>query len=83
MEKMSRAMEKVKILVGMEVEEDEAGSSSSFLDDFNRECTLSTQQVFFLLSPSPQISESLVLENFGSERLPYIISVKSIVLMRH
>ncbi|PKA66745.1 hypothetical protein AXF42_Ash003400 [Apostasia shenzhenica] len=45
MEKMSRALERAKMLVGMEVDEevpDEA--SSSFFDDFNRQCTLSTKQ---------------------------------------
>ncbi|KAG9457032.1 hypothetical protein H6P81_001540 [Aristolochia fimbriata] len=45
MEKMSRAMERVKILVGMEVEEEEvAEENSSFFDDFDRQCTLSTKQ---------------------------------------
>ncbi|XP_010252318.1 PREDICTED: vesicle transport protein SFT2B [Nelumbo nucifera] len=45
MEKMNQALEKVKILVGMEVDEEEvAQTNSSLLDDFNRECTLSTKQ---------------------------------------
>ncbi|KAH7670784.1 Vesicle transport protein SFT2 protein [Dioscorea alata] len=53
MEKMSRALERAKMLVGMDVDEEaaqEEASSSSFFDDFNRQCTLSTQQsmlVFF------------------------------------
>lgn len=39
-------MEKVKILVGMDVEEEpvEEESSFAFMDDFNRSCTLSYQQ---------------------------------------
>ncbi|KAJ0972924.1 hypothetical protein J5N97_020883 [Dioscorea zingiberensis] len=47
MEKMNRALERAKMLVGMEVDEEagqEETSSSSFFDDFNRQCTLSTQQ---------------------------------------
>ncbi|KAK3027630.1 hypothetical protein RJ639_042619 [Escallonia herrerae] len=46
MEKMNRAMEKVKILVGMEVDDEPAQEESSFafVDDFNRNCTLSTKQ---------------------------------------
>ncbi|XP_058097533.1 uncharacterized protein LOC131242719 isoform X2 [Magnolia sinica] len=53
MEKMNKAMEKMKMLVGIEVEQEEelqSSNMSSFIDDFNRECTLSTQQsmlVFF------------------------------------
>uniref|UniRef100_A0A1D1Z3W7 Vesicle transport protein n=1 Tax=Anthurium amnicola TaxID=1678845 RepID=A0A1D1Z3W7_9ARAE len=48
MEKMSKALEKAKMLVGMEVDEealdDGDGVGSSFFDDFNRQCTLSTKQ---------------------------------------
>ncbi|XP_047318541.1 vesicle transport protein SFT2B-like [Impatiens glandulifera] len=47
MEKMNHAFEKVKILVGMEVEEEEPAqeeSSFAFIDDFNRNCTFSTKQ---------------------------------------
>ncbi|PSR88069.1 Vesicle transport protein like [Actinidia chinensis var. chinensis] len=47
MEKMNQAFEKVKMLVGMEVEEEhppEDESSFAFIDDFNRNCTLSTKQ---------------------------------------
>ncbi|PIA55283.1 hypothetical protein AQUCO_00800182v1 [Aquilegia coerulea] len=47
MDRMHQAMEKVKILVGMEVDEEdvvEEESSMSFMDDFNRNCTLSRQQ---------------------------------------
>ncbi|XP_050205315.1 uncharacterized protein LOC126655255 [Mercurialis annua] len=51
MEKMNQALEKMKMLVRMEVEEEESAaaedtsSSFSFLtEDFNRNCTLSTQQ---------------------------------------
>ena len=55
MEKMNQAYEKVKMLVGMEVEEEhppEDESSFAFIDDFNRNCTLSTKQVLSLaLSP--------------------------------
>ncbi|KAF9684140.1 hypothetical protein SADUNF_Sadunf04G0086800 [Salix dunnii] len=56
MEKMNQAFERVKMLVRMEVEDEEQGvatvesSSFSFMDDFNRDCTLSTKQsmlVFF------------------------------------
>lgn len=48
---MNKAMEKMKMLVGMEVGDEEAlapntnsSAMSSFIDDFNRECTLSTTQ---------------------------------------
>jgi len=52
MEKMNQALEKMKMLVGMEVEEEEErqaasleeSGSFSFMDDFNRSCTLSTKQ---------------------------------------
>ncbi|KAJ6817827.1 vesicle transport protein SFT2B isoform X1 [Iris pallida] len=44
MEKMSRALEKAKMLVGMEVAEEVPEQEDSFFDDFNRDCTLSTQQ---------------------------------------
>ncbi|KAJ9171041.1 hypothetical protein P3X46_019092 [Hevea brasiliensis] len=50
MEKMNQAFEKMKMLVGMEVEDEEQApepedsSSFSFMDDFNRSCTLSTKQ---------------------------------------
>ncbi|KAE9467148.1 hypothetical protein C3L33_00943, partial [Rhododendron williamsianum] len=47
MDKMNQAFEKVKILVGMEVEDElpaEDETSFAFLDDFNRNCTLSTKQ---------------------------------------
>ncbi|XP_023522029.1 vesicle transport protein SFT2B-like, partial [Cucurbita pepo subsp. pepo] len=50
MEKMNQAFEKMKMLVGVEVD-DEASTatinddnSSWFMDDFNRNCTLSTKQ---------------------------------------
>lgn len=53
MEKMSKAFEKVKIMVGMEVEDEEQqaaaldnDNSFAFMDEFNRNCTLSTKQVF-------------------------------------
>lgn len=49
MEKMNQAMEKMKMLVGMDVEDEESAAAaqenSSFMDDFNRQCTLTTQQV--------------------------------------
>ncbi|RDX71904.1 Vesicle transport protein SFT2B [Mucuna pruriens] len=52
MEKMNRAFEKVKMMVGMEVEDEEQqaaaldndSSSIAFMDEFNRNCTLSTTQ---------------------------------------
>ncbi|XP_031253774.1 vesicle transport protein SFT2B isoform X3 [Pistacia vera] len=52
MEKMNHAFEKVKMLVGMDVEDEESeaaatgenNSSFAFMDDFNRQCTLSTKQ---------------------------------------
>ncbi|CAA7396566.1 unnamed protein product [Spirodela intermedia] len=46
MDKMSRVLERAKMVVGMEVDEEGAddGADSSFLDDFNRQCTLSTKQ---------------------------------------
>lgn len=57
---MNVAFEKVKMLVGMEVDEESAAvrnedssSSFAFMDDFNRNCTLSTKQVpllFFSVS---------------------------------
>lgn len=50
MEKMNNALERMKMLVGMEVEEEETTTASdSFIDDFNRNCTLSTKQVRFAL----------------------------------
>ncbi|KAK6923638.1 Vesicle transport protein, Got1/SFT2-like [Dillenia turbinata] len=52
MEKMNRAVEKVKMMVGMEVEVEEeqlatSDDTFSFMDDFNRNCTLSTKQRFY------------------------------------
>ncbi|XP_042026402.1 vesicle transport protein SFT2B-like [Salvia splendens] len=48
MEKMNQAFERVKMLVGMEVDDEEEQQqqqeSSSYMDDFNRNCTLSTKQ---------------------------------------
>ncbi|CAN1787585.1 Vesicle transport protein SFT2B [Linum perenne] len=51
MDKMNQALEKMKMLVGMEVDEDDeerpsepSPDSFSFVDDFNRNCTLSSQQ---------------------------------------
>ncbi|KAL3844974.1 hypothetical protein ACJIZ3_002377 [Penstemon smallii] len=45
MDKMNQAFEKMKMLVGMEVEdEEEQQQESSLIDDFNRNCTLSTKQ---------------------------------------
>ncbi|KAK9950355.1 hypothetical protein M0R45_005849 [Rubus argutus] len=54
--KMNQAFEKMKMLVGMEDDDDpEAAASSSsalqhqdsFMDEFNRNCTLSTKQRFY------------------------------------
>ncbi|KAK6238347.1 hypothetical protein QUC31_003816 [Theobroma cacao] len=53
MEKMNHAFEKMKMLVGMEGDDDqqqpalEEGNSFSFMDDFNRQCTLTTKQRFY------------------------------------
>ncbi|XP_030462799.1 uncharacterized protein LOC115682650 [Syzygium oleosum] len=53
MERMNQAYEKVKMLVGMEVDEEEAAAPSasaagdSFMDEFNRQCTLTTKQRFY------------------------------------
>ncbi|RVX21049.1 hypothetical protein CK203_002301 [Vitis vinifera] len=53
MEKMNHAFERVKILVGMEVDDDQNVAAPpddgpfSFMDDFNRDCTLSTKQRFY------------------------------------
>lgn len=47
MENMNKAFEKMKIMVGMEVDEEEpiqSESSFAFMDDFDRNCTLSTKQ---------------------------------------
>lgn len=51
MEKMNQAFTKVKILVGMEVDEPQQALTEedtyfvgSYMDDFNRQCTLSTKQ---------------------------------------
>ncbi|KAL0856331.1 hypothetical protein Bca101_061484 [Brassica carinata] len=54
MDKMNHAFEKMKMMVGMEVEEEqraaEEESSLSFMEDLNRDCALTTKQsmlVFF------------------------------------
>lgn len=52
---MNNAFEKMKMLVGMEVEDEEQiaaqeSSSFSFMDDFNRNCTLSTKQVLLFVN---------------------------------
>ncbi|KAL6583496.1 hypothetical protein OROMI_005574 [Orobanche minor] len=44
MDKMNQAFEKMKMLVGMEVDDEEQQQESSLIDDFNRNCTLSTKQ---------------------------------------
>lgn len=50
---MNQALEKMKMLVGMDVEDEEAApqqeSSFAFMDDLNRNCTLSTKQVTLIL----------------------------------
>ena len=52
MDKMNHAFEKMKMMVGMEVEEEqraaEEESSLSFMDDLNRDCALTTKQVAHL-----------------------------------
>lgn len=51
MEKMNQAFEKMKMLVGVEVDDESQASTANdgnspwFMDDFNRNCTLSTKQV--------------------------------------
>ncbi|KAL5566333.1 hypothetical protein UlMin_029497 [Ulmus minor] len=50
MEKMNNALERMKMLVGMEGEDEAASAmedNTSFMDDFNRNCTLSTKQRFY------------------------------------
>lgn len=46
---MNQAFEKMKMLVGMEVEDEERAaeeeSSLSFMEDLNRNCALTTKQV--------------------------------------
>ncbi|XP_043720296.1 vesicle transport protein SFT2B [Telopea speciosissima] len=45
MDKLNHAFERVKIFAGMEVDEEQlVDSNSSFIDDFNRQCALSTKQ---------------------------------------
>ncbi|CAN6458238.1 unnamed protein product [Victoria cruziana] len=58
MERVNEAMSRVKTLMGMEVEEPEAQEDNvSLIDDFNRNCTLSTKQVLlaFLMGPKRQM----------------------------
>ncbi|KAH1233898.1 Vesicle transport protein SFT2B [Glycine max] len=64
MEKMNKAFEKVKIMVGMDVEDEEQqaaaldnSNSFAFMDDFNRNCTLSTTQLVLdeALDQQPEI----------------------------
>lgn len=50
MEKMNHAFEKMKMLVGMDVDDEESAvendsNSFAFIGDFNRQCTLTTKQV--------------------------------------
>lgn len=47
--KSNHAFEKVKMLVGMESEDEESApvAETSYMDDFNRQCTLTTKQVLF------------------------------------
>lgn len=53
MEKMNQAFEKMKMLVGVEVDDESQASTANdgnspwFMDDFNRNCTLSTKQRFY------------------------------------
>ncbi|KAH0923277.1 hypothetical protein HID58_023295 [Brassica napus] len=51
MDKMNQALEKMKMLVGMEVEDEERAaeeeSSLSFMEDLNRNCALTTKQRFY------------------------------------
>ncbi|CAL9231311.1 unnamed protein product [Arabidopsis halleri] len=51
MDKMNQAFEKMKMLVGMEVEDEqqaaEEESSLSFMEDLNRNCALTTKQRFY------------------------------------
>lgn len=67
MEKMNHAFEKVKILVGMEVDDDQNVSAQpeegtfSFMDDFNRDCTLSTKQVRLAVEKAKEIQSWFAL----------------------
>lgn len=49
MDKMNQAIEKMKMLVGMEVEDEQRAAeeerSLSFMEDLNQNCALSTKQV--------------------------------------
>ncbi|KAL3626724.1 hypothetical protein CASFOL_029467 [Castilleja foliolosa] len=44
MDKMNQAFEKMKMLVGLEVDDEEQQQESSMIDDFNRNCSMSTKQ---------------------------------------
>ncbi|XP_055815120.1 uncharacterized protein LOC129884034 isoform X2 [Solanum dulcamara] len=73
MEKMNQTLEKMKMLVGMDVEDEAAApqqeSSFAFMDDLNRNCTLSTKQrlygfaicltTAFLIGPKRQVTMML------------------------
>ncbi|XP_075098228.1 retrovirus-related Pol polyprotein from transposon TNT 1-94 isoform X1 [Nicotiana tabacum] len=91
MEKMNQALEKMKMLVGMDVEDEEAApQQESFMDDFNRNCTLSTKQRLygFAICLSTGIACTLLERNtwqiIGTEResdgLYYLILAKSLGL---
>jgi len=76
MEKMNRAFEKVKTMVGMDVEDEEQqaaalenSNSFAFMDDFNRNCTLSTTQVFYFAPFLLQLENSIVVNRFISEKI--------------
>ncbi|KAF7820606.1 peroxidase 47 [Senna tora] len=73
MEKMHRAFEKVKLVVRMEREEDEQqaaaleeSNSFAFMDEFNRNCTLSTKQVSVFSSPTIDFRQIMVFFRLSS-----------------
>lgn len=77
MERMNQAYEKVKMLVGMEVDEEEAAgpaaaaaAGDSFMDEFNRQCTLTAKQVPLLLLLPPSLSFCRACAADGGDRSP-------------
>lgn len=77
---MNKAFEKVKMMVGMEVEDEEQQaaaldneSSFAFMDDFNRNCTLTTKQVFSFSS------NSILFASFVSEREKHRVELKKLI----
>ncbi|URE11336.1 Got1/Sft2-like family [Musa troglodytarum] len=72
METMSRALDRAKMLVGMESDEEslaQEAQSSSFFDEFDRNCTLSTKQVLSLPHSSNHRFHDFRLSTRKFERL--------------